>query len=284
MRIPSSVQEFSGDDEFVGENPPSGARIVYHLRRRHLFGDMLVEIVDAGGEVITTLPGGKRKGVNVVTWATRKPGPTVPPAASLVPQMFSLLGPQVAEGTYTVRIVKGDQTYPHEVKLEHDPRAAYTVEDRAVQDRLVVRLYDMLARLTYVVDAVSDLRSQALERAGGLEPADAVAKALRGFAAELETFRKTLVATREGGFLAGEEQLREDLAGLYGSVNGYEGRPTQSQIDYTDVLETRLKEAEVRLDAMTLPRIGDLNVRLQSLKLPPLEPLSKAKWEKQRNR
>ena len=48
---------------------------------------------------------------------------------------------------------------------------------------------------------------------------------------------------REGGFLAGEEQLREDLAGLYGSVNGYEGRPTQSQIDYTD--KTAAEDLEV---------------------------------------
>jgi len=284
MRIPASTQEFPGDDEFVGANPASGARIAYFLKRRHLFGDLRVEVLDQDGKVITSLPGGKRKGVNIVTWAARMPGPKVPPAASLVPQMFSFLGPQVAEGAYKVRIVKGDKTYDHEVVLAHDPRATYSDKDRAAQDQLVMQLYHMLARLTYVVDATTDLREQALARADQLKPADRVAKALRELATELEAFRKSIVATRKGGFLAGEEQLREKIGWLYGGVNGYEGRPTQSQVDYAGVLDTKLKEAEARLDAISLPRLDDLNARLQRRKLQPLERMSKEQWEaKQKN-
>jgi len=284
MRIPTNVQEFAGDDEFVGRNPEPGARIVYYLKRRHLFGDLRVEVLDADGAVISSLPGGKRKGLNVVTWAARMPGPTVPPAASLVPQMFSFLGPQVPAGLYDVRVTKGSARYDHEVMLVHDPRAGYSAEGRALQDDLVLRLYDMLGRLTYVVEATADLRTKALDRAARLAPEDALAKALRAFAAELDAFRKTLVATRKGGFLAGEEQLREKLGRLYGSVNGFEGRPTQSQIGYADVLEKRLQEAEVRLDAMTLPRLGDLNARLQRHRVDPIDPLTRAQWQAAQNR
>jgi hypothetical protein len=50
------------------------------------------------------------------------------------------------------------------------------------------------------------------------------------------------VATKEGGAITGEERLREFLAGLYGDVNGYEGRPTDSQVARGDVLAHELDD------------------------------------------
>jgi len=279
MHMPADVQEFPGSDEFVGTNPQGGAKIVYYLKRRHIFGDLKVEILDNDGNVITSLAGTNRKGINRVSWAARGKGPKMPPAASLVPQMYSFLGPQVAEGTYKIRIVKGDRVFDHEVTIVQDPRADYTTEDKALQDELVNKLYGMLGRLTYLVDALIELRTQVLDRAEKLEPADALAKMLRGFAIELETFRKTIVATRKGGFLAGEEKLRELIGSLYGNVNGFEGRPTDSQVEYTAVLDAQLTEAETRLEAMTLPRLGDINARLHEQELEPIERLTKTQWE-----
>jgi len=281
LRVPSDVQDFLGSDEFVGENPMDGGKIAYYLKRRHIFGDLRVEVLDDQGNVIKSIAGTNRKGINRVRWAARGKGPKVPPAASLVPQMYSFLGPQVAEGTYKVRIVKGDKTYDHEVTLVQDPRAGYTAEGKAKQDELVGKLYRMLTDLTYLVDALTEVRTQALDRADKLDPDDALASMLRTFATELEAFRKTIVATRKGGFLAGEEKLREKLGWLYGSVNGYEGRPTDSQIEYASVLDTQLKEVAAKLDAMTLPRLGDLNVRLQDKQLEPIERLTRAQWDAQ---
>ncbi len=92
MRIPAAVQEFPGDDEFVGANPSSGAPITYYLKKRHMFGGLTLEVLDQKGSLLTTLPGGKRRGINRVSWNMRMKPPKVAPAASLVPQQWSFYG------------------------------------------------------------------------------------------------------------------------------------------------------------------------------------------------
>ena len=279
MRIPASIQEFPGDDEFVGPNPSSGAQISYYLKRRHLFGDLRLEVYDSKGKLISSLPGRKRRGINRVSWFMRMKPPTVPPAASLVPQAFSFLGPQVSEGTYTVKLIKGKETYEGQIAVVMDPRADYTTEGKALQDEAVMRLYRMLARLTYVVDSLLDLQGKSKDRASKIEPGGPLATRLQAFDDELEAFRKTMVATRKGGFLAGEEQLREKLGSLYGSVNGYEGRPTESQLKYAEVLGRRLAEAEERFRSLLAGQLDDINAQLGQRNLDPLTRMSREEWE-----
>ena len=76
-----------------------------------MIGDMKLEVLDPAGKVLATLPGGKRKGINRVAWNTRLKAPKVAPAATLAGQQWSFFGPQVAEGTYGVRVLKGDEKH-----------------------------------------------------------------------------------------------------------------------------------------------------------------------------
>lgn len=278
MLIPAGAQEFPGDDQFVGANPASGARITYYLKRRHLFGDLKVEVLAKDGTVLKTLPGGKRKGINRVSWNMRKKGPKVAPAASLVPQMWSFFGPQVAEGDYTVRLTKGKKTYEGKIRLVMDPRADYTAKGRALQDQTVSRLYTMVERLTYVVDSLLDAKKQAEKAMATATPGGDAAKALQAFIGKLEAFRKTLVATRKGGFLAGEEQLREHLTSLYGSVNGYEGRPTDSQLSRMEVLDKTLRDSEAKQSELLGSALEELNNTLQTGGLDKVKALTHDAW------
>ena len=59
--------------------------------------------------------------------------------------------------------------------------------------------------------------------------------------------RKKIVATKEGGMITGEERLRENLADLYGNVIGYEGRPSQTQVERADALARELADVVARL-------------------------------------
>jgi hypothetical protein len=285
MHIPASVQEFPGDNEFVGSNPPSGAQITYYLKKRHLFGDLKLEVLDRDGKVLSTMPGGKRPGINRVSWPMRSKPPKVPPASSLVPQFFSFIGPRVSAGSYTVRMTKGKKTYDGRVTLVPDSRAGYSVEDMALQDTTVHRLYDMLGRLTYTVDTLLDAQKQLKNRKAGLDEDGAVqgqdpsSTLLKKMNDDLEDFRKTIVATRKGGFLAGDEQLREKLGGLYGAVNGYEGRPTNSQLQYMEVLESKLYDAETRLGELLGGPLDALNVQLRQAALDPIKRLTQSEWE-----
>ena len=60
-------QQVAGNRNFVGENAPRGATISYYLKSA-ASGDVKVSITDATGRVIRTLDGGKRAGINRVTW------------------------------------------------------------------------------------------------------------------------------------------------------------------------------------------------------------------------
>src|SRR6185436_17337751 len=60
-----------GDAEFVGDNPTDEAVITYYQRRRHIFGDLKIEVVGPDGKVLGTLPSSKRRGLSRVTWPMR---------------------------------------------------------------------------------------------------------------------------------------------------------------------------------------------------------------------
>jgi photosystem II stability/assembly factor-like uncharacterized protein len=279
MVIPAAVQDFPGDDEFVGANPEEAATIVYYLKKRHLIGDMRLEVYDAGGAKIATLQAGKRRGMNRVAWPMRLPPPKLPGANSLVLSQFAMLGPRVPAGTYTVKLVQGDKTYTSQVELAPDPRSTHTAEDRALQQATAKALYDMLANLTYLADTAVSVRDQARERAEKLPKGDKLRGRLETLATNAESYRATLVATSEGGWMSGERQLREKLGELYGGVNGYEGRPSQSQLDQVKVLGTQLGQAVPKLDKMKAGELAAVNRELEARKLAPITPKTREEWE-----
>jgi hypothetical protein len=282
MTIPAGVQDFPGDDEFFAFNPEEAATIAYYLKKRHLFGDLKVEVYDAKGQLVSTLPGGKRRGINRVSWPMRLPPPKLPPANSLViGSQFAFFGPRVPPGTYTVKLIQGDKTYASEVRIVPDPRSTHSDEDRARQHETAMELYGMLGRLTYVADTVKALEDAAQQRAAALPKGDRLRQQLDSLAGTLESFRATLVATSEGGWLSGEEQLREKMTKVYGGVNGYDGRPTQSQLDQTKVLSGQLAKAEARLEALQRGEVAAANRELAKRKLEPLAAKSREEWEKE---
>ena len=273
--LPAGEQRFDGDSEFQGRTLPEAAAIVYYQKKRHIFGDLKLDIYDAKGQLVTSIQGDKRRGLNRVQWPERAKPPKMPPAAGLVENEFAFYGPQAQEGTYTVKLTKGKETYPSEVKLVPDPRTKSTAADRELQHKTVTQLYDMLAQLTYVVDATTDLREQARQRAGASSD-NKLKEKLNGLGQRLEDFRSSLVAVKEGGMITGEKKLREYLGELYGAVNGYSGRPTESQIESTTVLKKKLDDAGTQFQSITAG-VPSLNTALNIQ--PPLTVMSRDDWD-----
>jgi photosystem II stability/assembly factor-like uncharacterized protein len=281
--IQSSAQDFPGDDEYVGPNPPEAAAITYYLKKRHLVGDLKLEVYDAAGTLLTTLPGGKRRGVNRVLWPMRLKPPKLPGGNSIVQEAFSAVGPRVAAGTYAVKLIKGDQTLGSQVVLVPDPRAKHSAADRALQERSAMAAYRMMEKLTWTDDAATGLRDALRDRAGKLPPGDALRKRAEALAAGLDTFHASLVATSEGGWMSGEEELREKLGTLYGGINGYEGRPTQSQLDQLRILGARLDKAAAHLEALAGTDLPAVNKGLAGRRLEPVTLLTLEEWRKRQN-
>jgi photosystem II stability/assembly factor-like uncharacterized protein len=281
MLIPASEFDFGDDSQFTGNNPPEAAVITYYLRKRHLVGDLKLEVYDANGRLLSTLPGGKRRGVNRVPWPMRGPAPKLPAAASLAGGLFTFVGPRAPEGTYTVKLIKGNDSYTSQVSLVPDPRSKATAEDRRLQQKTVRELFALLERMTFVVESIADGRDQAKARAEKLPKGDPLRKRLAALADELEKQRAALVSTKESeGGISGEEKLREELGTLYGNVNGYEGRPTESQTTRMAVLAKDLESAYGRFGTTADKEFAALNPQLQKRKLDALKKLTPEDWQK----
>jgi hypothetical protein len=97
---------------------------------------------------------------------------------------------------------------------------------------------------------------------------------------QLNDFRETLVAVKEGGMITGEEKLREHLGELYGAINGYSGRPTQSQIERATVIEKQLDDAGTRLQSISTTALPPVNTALQGKSQEPIKAMSREDWDK----
>ena len=278
MDIPSSEQRFEAS-EYRGETLDESAFITYYLKKRHMFGDLKLEIYDGEGKLISAIPGGKRRGINRVDMPTRLKAPKVPPATNLVPNPFSFYGPRLGEGSYEVKLIKGKETLASKLELVPDPRSKHTAEDRAMQRKASHELYRLLETLTFVADAVVAAREQGRARIQALPKGDALARKLTAWTEQLDALHKTLVTTREGR-LTGEEQLRERMGSLYGAINGYEGRPTDSQSAYQEVMVRQLSEARAKLESLTGKELEPLNAALGGRKLEPIKAMTQDDWAK----
>jgi len=201
-----------------------------------------------------------------------------PPAASAL--FGAAIGPRIVPGTYTVKMTKGDNVYTTQLNVVLDPRAQFTVEDRRAQFDLATKLAQLLNHMSWAVDSILGVRDGASQRAAGLRPSDPLRQQLQSLADSADSIRKKIVATKEGGMITGEERLREFLGGLYGDVNGYEGRPTDSQVARSDVLARELEDVIRELTSLADQQLPAINRQLQAKKLGAIPVLSEQDWQK----
>lgn len=227
--------------EFVGSNPSSAAKIVYYLKKRHIFGSARMAIFDEAGEKLADLVPGKAKGINVVEWDYRYKAPKIARAKTFSFGGFAALS--VPPGKYTVRFDKGKETYETELLLKPDPESIHSPEDRAHQHQTARQLYRMNEDLAYLVDQIEQL-SQGCEQALKGELPKKLAKDMEAFHQALTAKREALVITTGDNYVGqAESQLREKIADLYGEVAGYAGKPSNAQLQNLALLKGQLDKA-----------------------------------------
>jgi len=258
----------NGDAMFVGANPPSDAVITYYQRRRHIFGDMKLEVFDASGKLLGTMPTSKRRGLNRATWSMRLAPPRVPQAASAA--FGATVGPRVLPGTYTLKLTKDTATYTTQLVLVPDPRSTHTDAERQAALDLALKISGTLSDMTFAVERMNGMRQALDDRAGKLPANDALAKRLRTASGVVDSLRKKIVATKEGGMITGEERLRENLTDLYGNIVFYDGGPTQTQTERADALAHELADVSTAFDGWATKNLSDLNAALRGKRLEPI--------------
>jgi len=208
----------------------------------------------------------------------RLKAPSVPAAATAA--FGAATGPRVLPGTYTVKMTKDKKVYTTKLKVVADPRTKHTLADRKAQYDLSMKLYNLLGDMTFAVDRIKGLRAAVDDRASKLTGDEQLAQRLREASSQIDDLRKKIVATKEGGMITGEERLREYLADLYGNVVGYEGRPSQTQIERTAALSRELSDVVKEFDAWIVKNLKDLNSALAQKNLPPVTQLARDEWGK----
>ncbi|MDN4164497.1 hypothetical protein QWY31_03235 [Cytophagales bacterium LB-30] len=239
MSEQSSFGGTSTETQYVGPNPNPNAKIVYYLKKRHTFGAMSMEVVDSEGNKVSVLDPGKQKGINIVTWSyiTRMPKT----AKGKTFAFGGFAAPRVPAGSYKVVMKKGKETFEHPIEVSYDPQSLIPVESRKLQQEMVQKLFDMTESLAYTVhevDALIDYANAALAK----DPKSA--KTINAFLKEINTLKEGLVITTGDNYVgSAEPQLREKISNLYSVVVSNYDKPSNTQYENYEELETRYNKA-----------------------------------------
>ncbi|HEY6911162.1 MAG TPA: hypothetical protein VI356_17420, partial [Myxococcales bacterium] len=173
-----------GDATFVGENPAGGAIVTYYQRARHLYGPLQVDVFDAQGKLVDSIPASTRRGINRVSWSMTLKPPRVPRAATVA--NAGSRGPRVLPGTDTVKLRKGDKTIEEHVEVVLDRRAPYDLEGRRKNYEAELEVVQLFGDMSALVDRIDAAEKGTAERAGKLPKGDALLGRLTALREKLE--------------------------------------------------------------------------------------------------
>jgi photosystem II stability/assembly factor-like uncharacterized protein len=233
---------FPGTGGWNGGNPPSIDPIEYYFKERMSSGDVAIEIYDAAGKLVQTVPGTKRKGINKVYWNLRMTPPKVASGGTKV-DFASFVAPMVLPGEYTLKLKAGDKEYTKRVKLVHDySNPNFTIADREAQYKTATDLYHLHEQLASVVDDINNNQKMLKENMDKVK-SDKVKKLLAEYDSKLEALRETLLASTQKSQFADEQKLRERISDVYVAVCNQEAAPSNLQVERVGVLQQQVQKA-----------------------------------------
>ncbi len=260
---------------FSGAEAASDAVIIYYLKNRLVTGDVKVEVYDKEGNLLKSIPGTKRKGINRVTWDMRLKPPKV--ALGVSPDNSGFIGPMVDEGVYVIKLIIDDKIYTSDLHIVDDPNSPYSKEDIVLRNGTIRRIYDMhedLALTVYNLNKIKD-ETKKLVGAGKLDASKG-----NELISKIEDLRKKCVATKESKGITGEERIRERVSNLYQFVNFFGGKPTQQQVERIDDLSFEVEDANKQAQDIYKNYLIQVNSELKSKGLEELKEVSKDEFKK----
>ncbi len=207
-------QAWYGAGQYFAPNPDFNAVIDYYLRAGGA-NDVTVTVADARGTVVRTLKGSSRRGLNRASWDLRLEPPVadaqrVAPAAGGSggpPQ-----GPLVLPGVYTVTVGGAGRSLKGELRVEGDPRVAFSDADRRSRQTALLNLYALQKSLMAARVAGANAAGQ-LDTPG----ASGIASRRVDTASRLAQVHSELVAHFNA------------VTSLSRAIEGYSGPPTADQ-------------------------------------------------------
>jgi photosystem II stability/assembly factor-like uncharacterized protein len=274
---PRYATGLSGDQEFRGSNPSSSAIITYYMQKRHVFGDMSVEIYNSDGELIKTLPAGKNKGINYIEWAVRKKPPRVK-AASPTLAFRTAYGPTFPPGDYTVKIKKGENVYEGKITLQTDPSTGHSAEDMKLQYETLNKAYALLEDISFTDRQATDLMEK-LNKVKSKVSSDELKNKIADLSNKLESLHKELVATSPNR-LSGEVKLAEKVADIYSGIISYSGKPTDSQMQGLNLFSGVYDTYREQMNKLLGEDLMKINSELKNSNLEEIKVITREEYDK----
>jgi photosystem II stability/assembly factor-like uncharacterized protein len=271
---------YSGPHPFQGPNPPMGAMITYYLKEKPGAGDSIsLSIKDKKGQTVTALRADKNKGLNRVVWSLLKASQTGEEAGRSRFRRFAG-GPYVLPGEYQVELevngVKKIQPLVVKPFAKHD----FTMEDRRLNQRYVQDIGDLVQKGNALIQGIADLDEELKSLAKRVPAAGIKDKRLEtkmtAIRAKVDRIQKAYSRSVEGrtGYkrpvlvaLRGGT-LPEQISRLQYSIMGYQGAPTQTQIDQYENIKKIMQPLLDSAEELKNKDIPELNALLNELNFP----------------
>jgi hypothetical protein len=271
---------YSGPYPFQGPNPPEGALITYYLKDKLEPKDEIsLTIKDREGQTVMNLQPSKDKGLNRVVWPLREEDPESTERGGTRFRRFSG-GPHVLPGEYMVelRLDGIKQSKPLEVKsfAKHD----FSLEERNLHQKYVHEIGELARKGNELILSMNQLNEELKSLESRIKEADIkderLSARLKDIRAKTDKIQKSYSMNVEGrtGYkrpvlvaLRGGT-LPEQLARLRSSIMGYQGAPTQTQIDQFEDIKKAVNPLLETADILKTKDIPELNALLNELDFP----------------
>ncbi len=229
---------FVEHDGWVCGNSDDIPPIEYYLKNRVLVGDVTVKIYDNKDNLLREIPADKRKGLNKVYWDMRITPPKTATGGAK-PDGGGFIAPTVLPGNYIIKLKVGDNEYSQTIKVVADKDSKMTLDDRQVQYNAAMECYHMHEDLAKIADTINGL----IDKVKVASDKDTKIKKLAVYLDSLQSFKGTLMGTKQKSIFADEKRLRENITEVYGSICYQQVRPTNLQLENIKFLNSQLTTA-----------------------------------------
>ncbi|UCE70164.1 MAG: glycosyl hydrolase [Flavobacteriaceae bacterium] len=275
-----------------GRNPAYGADINYYLQDS-TDKKVEIQILNPEDEVIRTLKGTGRSGINRVMWDLRYE-PTYKPKLQTRPPgrpwvelngegwrplvtwdldlMRGQYGPRVVPDTYKVKLIVGDREFVRELTVVKDPASEGTLQDIQEQVTFSLELRDAINTAVLMINELEGIRAELAEIIPKLENEEDLKRA-----EELSNLSESIAGTLYDIHLTGarEDAFRAPMK-LYGRLsalasditgNGADFKPTDQQQEVYAVFNGRLEAVNQKFKKFMEVEVKKLNVQLKNSEL-----------------
>jgi photosystem II stability/assembly factor-like uncharacterized protein len=277
-------------NHIIGENPPPGADLNYYLKSPAK--KVQISILGTDGKTIRQLTGPAQPGINRIWWDLRYEAPTTvklrnsPPGEPwvktengpnhdwrpLIHWRNYTTGPEVAPGTYTVKLDVDGKQFTEKVTILRDPKDLGTEQDIKANTDFLLQLRselneaaDTINRIEWTRKQLSDLQAALVARpesASAIQSAKELEQKI--YDVEGKFFPLQLTGRTEDAF-RNPTVLYGKLANLAFLVDGgADLPPTDQSVEMNTVLQQQLAEAQQAAKTLNEKVIPEFNTTLKS--------------------